>query len=134
MNPSRITPWTVFALMGLAALGLVDQWRGMGSTDWPIVRGSLPNMLAVPTLTFGFLMMRFPERTAYSAVAQALQAVWFWRLWISTCIIVIAWEYLQLWGNLVYDPTDVYATAMGALVAVGLYLSTRRWAFQPASS
>lgn len=132
MNPLRLTPWTLWALLGLAVLALIDYWRGTGPTDWPIVRGSLPNALAVPTLTFGFLMMRFPECSVLSAESKAMQATWFWSLWISVCAVVVAWEVLQLWGNLVFDWTDLVATVVGALIAVLLYLASRRWAFRPA--
>jgi hypothetical protein len=48
-------------LLGLAMPTLIDYWRGTGPTDWSIICGSLPNALAVSTLMFGFLMMRFPS-------------------------------------------------------------------------
>ena len=59
-----------------------------------------------------------------------MQAVWFWRLWIGSCVVVVAWEYSQLWGSLVFDRIDLYATAVGALATVLLYLVSRRWAFR----
>ncbi len=66
-----VTPWTLIAIVGCAVLTLVGFWRDGGPTAWPLVRGTLPNLVAVPTLAFGFLMLRFPERI--SPEAEAVQ-------------------------------------------------------------
>jgi hypothetical protein len=126
---ARTTPWTVLTVAGLALLAMVDYWRGLGTTTMPILRGSLPNLMAVPTLTFGFLMMIYPERQPYAPSIAAAQAAWFWRLWITMLVVVLAWEYLQLWGNLVFDWVDVYASLAGAALTVPVFEALKQRAF-----
>jgi hypothetical protein len=108
---------------------MVDYWRGLGTTTVPVLRGSLPNLIAVPTLTFGFLMMIYPERQPYTPSIAAAQTAWFWRLWITILVVVLAWEYLQLWGNLVFDRVDVYASLAGAALTVPVFEALKQQAF-----
>ncbi|MEO1575584.1 MAG: hypothetical protein AAFU65_11570, partial [Pseudomonadota bacterium] len=55
------SPWTWITIAGCATLTLVDAWRDAGPTQWPVLRGSLPNFVAVPTLTFATLAARYPD-------------------------------------------------------------------------
>lgn len=126
---SRQSPWTLIAIAGCAALVLVDYWRGLGPTGFPLVRGVLPNFVAVPTLAFGFLMLRFPERKPFDADIAAAQTRYFRIFWISAIAITIAWEFAQLTGKLVFDPLDIAATLAGAAVAAVLFRALRNGAF-----
>ncbi|MEE4160864.1 MAG: hypothetical protein V2I25_00050 [Woeseiaceae bacterium] len=126
---SRLSPWTVLAVCGCAALVVVDYWRGQGPTALPLVRGVLPNLVAVPTLAFGFLMLRFPERQRFDAPVAAQQDRYFWGFWMAATVGTIAWEFAQLTGNLVFDPLDIAATLAGAAVAAGLFRMLRNVAF-----
>lgn len=128
----RLSPWAVVTLIGCASLTAVDLWRDQGPTSFHILRGTLPNLVAVPTLTFGFLMVRFPDRCPFEASLAASQARWFWGLWASALVVTVAWEFAQRAGPLVFDPLDLYATVAGAGVAVALFFVLRRISFLPA--
>lgn len=119
--------WTWISLTGLATLTIVDFWRDLGPTDWPILRGSLPNFVAVPTLVFGFLSLRYRESLVDDSARTQRERRDFWLLWTSMLTVVIVWEFLQRsGGNLIFDPLDLYATIAGALVAVMLFLGLRK--------
>jgi hypothetical protein len=90
-----LSPWAVITLAGCAAIALMDVWRDAGPTAWPLVRGTLPNLVAVPTLAFGFLMVRFPERTPYRADRAAEQNRWFWRCWSGAVVAAILYVSLR---------------------------------------
>ena len=87
---AKLSPWAVITIAGCAALTLVSVWRDHGSTAVPLVRGTLPNLVAVPTLAFGFLMIRFPERQPFDAALARVQDQWFWGLWIGTSMATVA--------------------------------------------
>ena len=127
----KISPWTVLTLVGCIGLTVVDFWRDEGFTSWPIVRGSLPNFVAVPTLTFGLLMLRFPQRTDFTLGKLASQDRIFKSLVVFVTVGVIAWEFLQLTGNLVFDPLDLWATGGGSVVTVFLYTVLSSYSFLP---
>jgi hypothetical protein len=129
---ARLSPWAVITLAGCAALAVVDVWRDHGPALVPLVRGTLPNLVAVPTLAFGFLMVRFPEREPFDAEQAARQDRWFWGLWAGAIAATVAWEFAQRSGPLVFDPLDLAATAIGAAGAAALYVSLRRASFLPA--
>jgi hypothetical protein len=125
----RLSPWTVIALLGCATLALVDFWRDQSPGAWPLVQGTTPNLVAVPTLVFGFLMLRFPERQLYTPENAARQSRLFWRLLAVATAVTVAWEFSQLTGKLVFDPLDLVATALGAIATVALFLGLSRVSF-----
>lgn len=130
---AKLSPWAVITIVGCVALSLVDVWRDLGPTAVPIIRGTLPNLVAVPTLAFGFLMFRFPERQPYTTDQAAAQNRWFWGLWVGAFAVTVAWEFAQRTGRLVFDPLDLVATAVGAAGAAVLFAILRRVSFLPAA-
>lgn len=110
---SETPPWTWLLLGGLAVLTTVDFVRRFGLAGDSIVLGSLPNLVAVPVLTFGFLMMRYPSRAQAGRVANALTGTT-----VVIGLVVLVWEVLQLSGNLVFDPNDIVATGLGAALTL----------------
>jgi hypothetical protein len=123
---AKLSPWTVITIAGCTALALVDAWRDLGPTAVPLVRGTLPNLVAVPTLAFGFLMVRFPKRQPYDPERAAAQGRWFWGLWADAIAVTVAWEFAQQMGGLVFDPFDLCATAV-------LFVALRRVSFLSAA-
>lgn len=115
------SPWTILTLLGCITLFLVDLWRDSQILVIPLLSGTMPNFLSVPILTFGFLMVRYPEKL--SACSQKIQSEknWFWGLWITSLIITILWELAQIKGSLVFDVNDLYATVCGAAFTVLCY-------------
>ena len=134
LSLKTLSPWPVITIVGCILLSLIDVWREEAVTSVPLVRGTLPNFLAVPILTFGFLMIRFPSRVPFDSSVLKVQAKWFWTLWIATICITLAWEFLQLTGALVFDVNDLFATFAGAIVAAGLYGSLKYRSFLPAET
>ena len=128
---SSVSPWVVITIIGCALLSLVGIWRDQPATSVPLIRGTLPNFLAVPILTFDFLMIRFPQTVSYQPVIGSSQTKWFWSLWFCTLIITILWEFLQLTGNLVFDVNDLYATGFGAAVTLILFILLKNSSFKP---
>jgi hypothetical protein len=128
---ARLSPWAVITIAGCATLALVDVWRDLGPTAVPLIRGTLPNLVAVLTLAFGALMVRFPERQSYSRERAAVQNRWFWSLWAGAIGVTVTWEFAQRSGRLVFDPLDLAATAVGAAAAAALYVFLRRLSFRP---
>src|SRR6056297_153574 len=118
---TRLSPWTLFALAGCATLVLIDYWRDQVPGAWPLVQGTTPNLVAVPTLVFGFLMLWFPEKPPFSPEAAAKQHRLFWWLWALATLVTVAWEFAQRTGKLVFDPLDLVATAIGAIATVVLF-------------
>lgn len=108
---------------------LTDYWRDQGTTALPIVRGTLPNLVAVPTLAFGFLMFRYPQRSKYTSSAAASQDRHFRILLVTMTLGVILWEVLQLTGKLVFDPLDLIATVVGAVGTAFAYRTLRSFSF-----
>jgi len=43
--------------------------------------------------------------------------------------VVLAWEYLQLWGNLVFDGLDIYASLAGAVLTIPIFEGLKQRAF-----
>jgi hypothetical protein len=124
------SPWVWVTLTALAVLSGVDAWRDRGPSAVPLVQGTLPNLVAVPALTFGFLMMLIPVRRPPTPEMQRFQRRGFWVLWSLCCLGVVVWEFMQKTGNLVFDPLDLVATAVGAGGALLLFrlLEPRSWA------
>lgn len=110
-----ITPWSVITIVGCLLLTLIDLWRDGGPSTYPLIQGTLPNLLAVPILTFGFLMLRFSERIPQKDFP--LLKKWFYGLLASATVVTAAWEFTQLWGALVFDPNDLYATGLGVVLS-----------------
>ncbi|GAB5519823.1 MAG: hypothetical protein RhofKO_20740 [Rhodothermales bacterium] len=125
----RATPWGYITVVGLATLSLVDLWRNHGPHVALLARGVLPNLVAVPTLAFGFLMMRYPEQQAFMEASWRAQTREFWRLWTLMLVVVIAWEFIQRVGALVFDPLDLVVTVVGAVIALPLFFSLRKRTF-----
>jgi len=125
----RLSPWTLVALSGCAALFLVDYWRDHDAALLPLVQGTLPNLVAVPTLTCGFLMIRYPVPQRYTPSVAASQDRSFWILRITTTLATVAWELVQLTGKLVFDVLDLVATAIGATMTIALFHALRRLSF-----
>jgi uncharacterized BrkB/YihY/UPF0761 family membrane protein len=113
-------------------LALVDVWRGQGPTQWTLLRGTLPNLVAVLTLAFGLLMVRFPQRQPRTPALVASQRRWFWGLWTGALLTTVGWEFAQRGGPLVFDPLDLVVTGGGAVGAVALFLVLQRVSFRPA--
>lgn len=124
-NHFEMTPWLILTILGCALLSGIDYWRGLGPTSVPLIRGTLPNLIAVPTLTFGFLMILFPKRISNDPNQLSKQGRWFWSLWIFTLLITIGWEFLQLTGALVFDKNDIIATVIGAVLAISAFYLLR---------
>ena len=124
-----LSPWTIITITGCALLSTIDVWREQPYTAVPLIRGTLPNLLAVPILTFGFLMLKFPKRLPYEPSLMTSQRKWFWLLFVSAFFVTVVWELLQLTGSLVFDVNDLYATGMGSIVTILLYFSLRKVAF-----
>ena len=130
---AKLSPWAAITIGGCAVLFVVDAWRELGATSFPLIRGTLPNLVAVPTLTFGFLMFRFPERRPSDPMCAASQDRLFWFLWLGSFLATVAWEFSQLWGALLFDPLDLVATGVGAIATVIAFMSLRRFSFLPSS-
>lgn len=128
----RLSPWTVITLIGCLALAMIDAWRDMGATSFPLLRGTLPNAVAVPTLTFGLLMTRSPVRVSFDSIRMQKQNRWFWSCWAGALAVTVGWEFMQRTGRLVFDWNDLIATVVGAALAVVLFLRFRRCAFRAA--
>ena len=126
---TRLSPWTLVALAGCATLALVDYWRDQAPGAWSVVQGTTPNLVAVPTLTFGFLMLWFPEKRTFSPETAAKQRRWFWWIWALSTLVTVAWEFAQLTGKLVFDPLDLVATAIGAIATLVLFRGLSRVSF-----
>lgn len=126
---TRTSPWTVITLAGCAGLVLVGYWREQASAALPFVHGTLPNLVAVPTLTFGFLMLIRPERQPHTHAAANAQRRQFWSLWVFASVATVAWEFMQLRGRLVFDPLDLVATGLGAVAAIALFRRLRQYEF-----
>ena len=108
--------WAWLTLVGLAALAVIDRLRDAGLASGSLVLGTLPNLLAVPILTFGFLTVFYPHPRYAPMIARP-----FAIAFAAVVAIVIGWEVLQLAGNLVFDPMDLVATGLGALLTLALY-------------
>ena len=130
---SNVSPWTLVTLAGCATLVLVDQWRQQMPALLSYAHGTLPNLVAVPTLTFGFLMLRFPERRRYTDVEATQQRRLFRGFWAAAIVVTVVWELAQLHGNLVFDPLDLAATAIGAALAIVLFRNLRHLSYRPAA-
>lgn len=124
-----VSPWTVLAVAGCAVLVLVDYWREQAPGTFPLIQGTLPNLIAVPTLTFGFLMLRFPERRPHIPADAVRQKTYFWVLWVMTTLATVIWEFTQLAGNLVFDPLDLAATLIGAAATIPVFRILIRYSF-----
>lgn len=111
-TPARA--WMTIA--ALALLACVDRLREAGVAGDSVVLGSLPNLLAVPALTFGFLTVFYP-RPENAAVLRRPFGIAF----PAVLVIVVGWEVLQLAGNLVFDPNDLVATGFGAVLTLALF-------------
>lgn len=127
-----MTPWIWVTLGSLAILSGVDVWREDGPSSLQLLQGTLPNLVAVPALTFGFLMMRVPTRPVRTSATERLQRRWFRGLWAVNVAGVVAWEFLQRTGRLVFDPLDLVATALGAGAALVLFRILEPRSYAPA--
>jgi hypothetical protein len=120
MNAPRVIaetpPWAWVTLAGLAVLAGVDALRRAGMAGDSVLLGSLPNLVAAPVLTFGFLTVFYPTREH----APALRRPFAVALPVVVAVILV-WELLQLRGNLVFDPIDLGATLLGAGLTVALF-------------
>jgi len=67
------------------------------------------------------MLLRFHDRDVDPALADR----WFHGLTIVSVLGLWAWEWLQLAGNLVFDPDDLAATLLGAVGAVALWRRLR---------
>ena len=123
------SPWALIAILGCALLATIDIWRDQAYTAVPLIRGTLPNFLAVPTLTFGFLMLKFPERLPYKPSLMTSQRKWFWILFVSSFFVTVLWELFQLAGSLVFDVNDLYASGIGSIFTILLYFMLRKVSF-----
>lgn len=126
---TQLSPWACITVLGCICLTLIDLWRDQGHTDFIFLRGVLPNLIAVPTMVFGFMLFRFPNRGPYSEERSEAQNTLFRQLLITLTLGIIFWEFLQLSGNLVFDYFDLLATLIGCLVTLVLYLALRNRSF-----
>ncbi|MEL7535798.1 MAG: hypothetical protein AAFZ58_10990 [Pseudomonadota bacterium] len=131
LDPRRTTPWTFVTIAALIGLTAVDQWRELADPCCPVLRGSLPNSLAVPALAFAALGFRFARREQREASRQRAQRRLFrWAL-AFTVVALLVWEWVQRVhraGRLVYDPLDLLATLAGAALCIFLF-----WWLEPVS-
>jgi hypothetical protein len=104
-----MTAWHAILALGLATLALVDYGREQ-NVSWVLVYlGQLPNAVAVPVLV-SVAMIVLNERT----IGMEASRRWFrWAVIVAVALIV-AWEFLQRWGALFFDPLDLIATGIGA--------------------
>lgn len=127
---SNLSPWTLLTLAGCSILVLVDYWREQMPAFLPLAHGALPNLVAVPVLAFGFLMLRFPERRRYTPAESERERQLFWSLFAVATVVTVVWEFAQRSGNLVFDPLDLVATAIGAVVAMLLFRALRHFSYR----
>lgn len=128
---TRTSPWTLLALAGCAVLVLADYWREQAPGTFPLIRGTLPNLVAVPTLTFGFLMLRFPERQPFTPADAMRQKRHFRVLCVIATLATVIREFMQLTGKLVFDPLDLAATFIGAVEGDLAFRFLDRYSFRP---
>ena len=131
LDPRRSAPWTWLTIAGLAGLALVDRWRGLAEPCCALLRGVLPNVLAVPVIAFALLAFQFGERMPDSAERRHAQRRRFGITLGIAVIGIAAWEFVQRGGgNLVFDPLDLVATAVGGVLALALFALLEPFAFQ----
>ena len=117
-------PWAVALLIFLILLSAVQYWReATDPNTFSILKGSLPNLLAVPVLWSGIMMFRFStvEEDEPIADTKANLRRWFWNSLFLSATITVSWEFMQLTGNLVFDPFDLLFTGFGVLVVFVLH-------------
>lgn len=112
------TPTSVWPmLVGLGVLAAVDRARAAGLASDSVLVGSLPNLVAVPVLTFGFLPV-FDSRSRPRPEFPDQRFLW---IVAAVTLLVVAWEFLQPNGNLTFDRIDLLFTGFGSLTALMIH-------------
>ena len=124
-------PWSLLVVINLAVLSGIQYWReSTGFEDFSVLKGSGPNLVAVPILCFGIFMFIYHDKREPETIRnqQKLNRVFLWSLALSV-IISVVWEFLQLSGNLVFDRRDLGFVGLGAVLSVFYFYFLRPWHF-----
>lgn len=124
----KMSIWIALALVGLGTHEIIDELirprYGVGEGLLPYILGIAPNFLAAG-LIFPFSILTIRDSYADRKGSILHLNKWFWLGVAVSQIALIAWEFIQLSGNLVFDPDDIIATLLGGLFAVVVYYLTR---------
>jgi len=75
-------------------------------------------------------MLRFPERRRYTPADSKRERRLFWSFFAAATVLTVVWEFAQRTGNLVFDPLDLVATAIGSVVAIVLFRALRHFSYR----
>ena len=123
----KYNPWSIILIVHLALLSGVHSWReSSGYSDFSLIKGSGPNFLAVPILCYGvFLFVYLEKREIRNAASiSKLNKVFIISL-LSAVAINIAWEFMQISGNLVFDVMDIVYVILGFCYTIMLYMASK---------
>ena len=124
MRPSFQTRLALLGMVGLAMLEVThlmrDRLTGTGAV-FAFVLGFMPNLAA----GFGMpLVVASTQANGWKSLSGREVAGSFVRICAFTSVGLLGWEAVQLAiRRMVFDPLDILATLLGALLAIGAF----RW-------
>jgi hypothetical protein len=131
----RASPPTIRAAMlccfaGNASLSIIDGIRPRvpGTSPWWLVLGPAPNVVGVFALAgTAVLVVATRGDVHVGRIPPADRRPLWRRAVLGATAALVAWEFLQRHGNLVFDTHDLVATALGTACA----LACTRWFIDP---
>ncbi len=128
---NKLTIWIVLCLVGLASHELIDELIrpqfGTKGSSLVFLLGISPNFIASALIfPFGTLTIRDFYTNKEQITSRKNLNVWFFIGLIVSQISLVIWEFMQLnSNNLVFDSSDIYATLIGGITAIIVFVSFR---------